>query len=103
MTWNDRSKESKRIQFVSDDIFRKIIAGNPPKFDKKQLMTGEKVWISDTEKEKLKTPDEDDFDIWKTDNRPRVTIGSRNSGSEIWHVQTVQFQQVLRTLVCRRV
>ena len=26
-----------------------------------------------------------------TSNRPRVTIGAQNAGSEIWHVQTVQF------------
>ena len=43
------------------------------------------------EREQLETSDGDDFTIWTTNTRPRVTLGSRNSGSEIWHVQTVQF------------
>ncbi len=93
MIWTDRSKESKRIQFVSDNIFQQIIADNPPAFDKKQLITGENVWISDTEKNLLKITDGDDYEIWKTATRPRVTIGAQNAGSEIWHVQTVQFNK----------
>ena len=93
MIWTDRSKESKRIQFVSDNIFRQIIASNPPTFVKKQLITGEKVWISDTEKNLLKITDGEDYEIWKTATRPRVTIGAQNAGSEIWHVQTVQFNK----------
>lgn len=91
MSWTDRSKESKSIQFVSDNIFRQIIDGNLPQFKKEQLMTGEKVWITDDEQIQLNLPDADDFNIWTTSTRPRVTIGSRNAGSEIWHVQTVQF------------
>ncbi len=93
ITWTDRSKESKQIQFVSGNIFRQIIASDPPAFDKKQLIIGEKVWISDTEKNLLKITDEDNYEIWKTATRPRVTIGSRNAGSEIWHVEAVQFNK----------
>lgn len=93
MSWTDRSKESKSIQFVSDNIFRQIIDGNQPRFNKEELMSGEKVWITDDEKNQLKSPDVDDYNIWTTSTRPRVTIGSRNAGSEIWHVQTVQFNR----------
>ncbi len=90
MSWTDKSKESKSIQFVSNNIFRQLINGNRPRFSKEELMTGEKVWITDDEKKQLKTSD-DDYSVWTTNTRPRVTIGSRNAGSEIWHVQTVQF------------
>ena len=93
LTWQDRSKESKRIQFVSSYIFRQIIESKQMQFDSKQLITGEKVWISDDEKNTLKSLDEDDYLIWSTSTRPRVTLGSRNSGSEIWHLQTVQFNK----------
>ena len=91
ISWSDRSKESKRIQFVSDNIFRAIISGNPPQFDKEQLMTGDKVWISDPERKRLNTSDDDDYFVWTTNTRPRVAIGSRDAGSEIWHVETTQF------------
>lgn len=91
MIWTDRSKESKRIQFVSYDIFQDIVSGNPPQFDVAQLISGDKVWMSAEEIKQLKTSDEEDFNVWTTNTRPRVTLGSRNSGSEIWHVQTVQF------------
>ena len=47
--------------------------------------------MSPEEKDLFETSEDDDLTIWTTQTRPRVTIGSRNSGSEIWHVQTVQF------------
>ncbi len=86
LTFQAVSKKSKRVQFVSNDIFRDIIAGNLPAFDEENLIDGEKMWVSSEEKAQLKNTD-----VWKTDTRPRVTIGSRNAGSEIWFVQTVQF------------
>ena len=85
------SKKSKRVRFVSQPIFQNIVSGNPPNFNENQLVNGEEIWVSPEEKEKLGTSDDDDVSIWTTNTRPRVTVGSRNSGSEIWHVQTVQF------------
>ena len=87
------SKKIKRIQFVSQNIFQDIISGNPPKFNEKNVITGEKIWISCEESKQLPTAKDDDFTVWTTQTRPRVTIGSQNAGSEIWHVQTVQFNQ----------
>ena len=85
------SKKSKRVRFVSQSLFQNIVSGNPPEFNENQLVNGEEVWMTPEEKEQLETSDDDDFTIWTTNTRPRVTLGSRNSGSEIWHVQTVQF------------
>ena len=85
------SKKSKRVRFVSQSLFQNIVSGNPPEFNENQLVNGEEVWMTPEEKEQLETSDDDDFTIWTTNIRPRVTLGSRNSGSEIWHVQTVQF------------
>ena len=91
LIWTDRSKESKRIQFISRDIFQKIVSGNPPAFKKNNLINDENVWGSPKEINQLKKLMDNEPIIWKTTTRPRVTIGSQNAGSEIWHVQTVQF------------
>lgn len=85
------SKKSKRVQFVSQPLFQDIISGNSPEFNERQLINGESVWVSPEEKKKLETSSDKNSTIWSTNTRPRVTLGSRNSGSEIWHVQTVQF------------
>ena len=85
------SKKSKRVRFVSQSLFQNIVSGTPPEFNENQLVNGEEVWMTPEEREQLETSDDDDFTIWTTNTRPRVTLGSRNSGSEIWHVQTVQF------------
>lgn len=93
LTFIDRSKKSKRIQFVSDTLFQEIIDGNPPEFDENLLLNGEKVWVSPQEKETLETSIEGKPIIWVTSARPRVTLGSRNSESEIWHIESVQFNK----------
>lgn len=85
------SKKSKRVKFVSQSIFQDIISGTPPEFSEDQLINGEEIWMSPEDKEELETSSDKNFTIWTTNTRPRVTLGSRNSGSEIWHVQTVQF------------
>ena len=85
-------KKSKRVQFISQNIFQSIISGKQPDFNDDDLINGEKVWITPEEKTQLKTSERDeDATVWTTQTRPRVTIGSQNAGSEIWHVQTVQF------------
>ena len=86
MIYKSTLKKSKRVQFVSRSLFENIITGNPPEFDEDNLVNSENVWISPDEKAQLKS-----YEIWKTTTRPRVTIGAQNAGSEIWHVQTVQF------------
>ena len=107
LTWHEKTKESKGVRFVSQSIFQDIIAGSPPQFCKDDLINGGAVWVSAAEKEHLKElyceedeeeeeeededAKDDEIDIWETNTRPRVTIGSRNSGSEIWHVDTVEF------------
>ena len=93
ITFQTRSKKSKRVQFVSDNIFRDIIIGNSPDFDEDNLINSDNVWISADEKERLKALMDKNkkVNVWETGTRPRVTIGAQNAGSEIWHVETVQF------------
>ncbi|RKU22866.1 type III-A CRISPR-associated RAMP protein Csm4 [Candidatus Poribacteria bacterium] len=87
------SKKSKRAKFVSQSIFQDIVSGTAPEFREDQLINGEEVWMSPEDKEKLETSSDKNFTLWATSTRPRVTLGSRSSGSEIWHVQTVQFNR----------
>ena len=95
LTWYEKTKESKRVRFVSQSIFQGIISNNPPNFCKDHLINGGAVWVSSAEKDQLKTlycnDEDDEVAIWETNIQPRVTMGSRNAGSEIWHVETVQF------------
>ena len=111
---DDSKKKIKKVQFISQSIFQRIISDDLPDFDKDNLINGENIWINPDEKEQLKnvllTAEElkqlekakDDnlkklidqkLNVWTTSTRPRVTIGPQNAGSEIWHVQTVQFNK----------
>ena len=90
LTFVDPSKKSKRLQFVSQNIFHDIISGNRPQFNDDDLVNSEKVWLTPEEKTQLKALNEGSI-VWTTQTRPRVTIGSQNAGSEIWHVETIQF------------
>lgn len=91
LIWTNKSKQSKKILFVSNSIFQDIISGKPDVFDEQNLINDNAVWISAKEKDQLKKLMKDKTIIWDTNTRPRVTIGSQNSGSAIWHVETVQF------------
>ncbi len=96
-TPDNAKKKIKKVRFISESIFQDIVSGNSHNFDKDNLINGENVWVSADEKEQLKNLMDEDKDeklgIWKTATRPRVTIGTQNAGSEIWHVQTVQFNK----------
>ena len=91
LNFTDRSKESKGVRFVSHDIFHAILSGNPPTFDKNDLVNTEKVWISPKEKARLKTSNGNHLRIWRTQTIPRVTIDRQSAASEIWHVETVEY------------
>ncbi len=100
-TPDNAKKKIKKVRFISESIFQDIVSGNSHNFDKDNLINGENVWVSADEKEQLKNLIDEDVGedkdeklcIWKTATRPRVTIGAQNAGSEIWHVQTVQFNK----------
>jgi len=90
-TADDFKKKIRKVQFISRSIFQDIISDNSPDFVKDNLINGENVWVSADEKEQLTKVLDNTPIIWETTPRPRVTIGAQNAGSEIWHVQTVQF------------
>ena len=108
----EAKKKIKKLQFVSGHLFQHIISGHLPEFtedepiaitingEKLCPMNGEKVWVSAEENRQLSDilhsinqSEKEDINIWETDTRPRVTIGAQNTGSEIWHLQTVQLNK----------
>ena len=93
LIFKSTSKKSKRVQFISQTLFENITNGNMPDFDEDNLLNSENVWVSSEEKEQLQRTMDEKFNVWQTTTRPRVTIGAQNAGSEIWHVQTVQFNK----------
>ncbi len=90
-TTDNARKKIKKVRFISQSIFQDIVAGNSQNFDKENLINGENIWVSAEEKEQLKKSIDEKLNIISTSTRPRVTIGAQNAGSEIWHVETVQF------------
>ncbi len=84
-------KKIKRVQFVSRSVFQDITAGNLLEFKAAPLINGEKVWVTPEERKGLERSIDAESTIWKTDTRPRVRVGSQTAESDIWHIETVQF------------
>ena len=108
----EAKKKIKKLQFVSAHLFCHIISGHLPEFSEAKPITitikgekvytanGEKVWVSAEENKQLSAAlrpsnesENEDITISETATRPRVTIGAQNAGSEIWHLQTLQFNK----------
>ncbi len=91
LTWTDLAKESKRIQFVSYNIFLDILSKNPPAFHIDDLINADPLWISREERTRVERLLGAKPIVYEKDIRPRVTIGGQNAGSEIWHIETLGF------------
>ena len=108
----EAKKKIKKLQFVSAHLFQHIISGHLPEFSEAKPITitikgekvyavnGEKVWVNAEENKQLRAAlrpsnesENEDITISETATRPRVTIGAQNAGSEIWHLQTLQFNK----------
>ena len=59
--------------------------------EKEQLETELKP--SEKDKEEKQNGTEDDLTVWKTDTRPRVTLDRGTHESQIWHVETLTFNE----------
>ena len=91
-------KQLKKVQFVSQNVFGTILSDESPGFREDLLINGGKMWVDAEEKEHLKQllngeTDDDDLTVWQTSRRPRVTLDRESHESQIWHVETLQFNQ----------
>lgn len=113
----ERRKDLKRIAFVSEGIFRRIVSGQslagclpPPSGEpgKGLFLQGQTLWLTAEEvaqlPEAMRTfedakgqPHErparalQHLHVWKTDKVPRVTVDRVNSASNIFHTGRVTF------------
>jgi CRISPR-associated protein Csm4 len=81
-------KAFKRLQFVSEGIFTRLLAGEPLTFRKEDCLNEESAWTTSEERHQLKrwTDDETgEIILWRTAVVPRVTLDRISSASEIWH------------------
>lgn len=102
-------KKIKKIQFVSHSVFQAILNGETPALNEDLLINNGKIWVDASEKHELETllkssnaeaeeadtdsQKQDDLTVWKTDGRPRVTLDRGSYDSQIWHVETLQFNK----------
>ena len=112
-------KQIKKLQFVSSPIFQHIISGHQPKISKNEtddcesrttnivldnekicLINGESMWVNCEENKQLEKAfnlkdkkENKKVEISESLIRPRVTIDRQSAGSEIWHIQAVNFNQ----------
>lgn len=114
---DERRKDLRRISFVSEGIFRRIVDGQsldgylPPKEgtpDLGLLIQGGRLWLSKEEAADLpddirtyrgtrgKQPERPlrglaHMSVWKADKVPRVTVNRRTHASNIFHSGRVSF------------
>ena len=91
-------KQIKKVQFVSQNVFKAILSGGSPEFSENLLINGGKMWVDAREKKALKKllngeDTDDDITVWKTSRRPRVTLDRGTHESQIWHVEVLQFNK----------
>jgi len=89
-------KDVKKIKYVSEDIFKGLIAGKPfSSFLTKAItMQGKKVLLTEEERQKLPEPFKQHPEatkIWEVEQRPRVTIERTSNQSSIYHTGRVYF------------
>ena len=100
LLWSDPdpkvAKRLKKVQFVSEGVFRRFISGEPVGFSESNCINGGKALVLSEEKrelaEKLYDPQRDDITAWKQHIVPRVTIDRISNTSNIWQLGQVEFQ-----------
>ncbi len=96
-------KKVKKVQFVSQKIFEILLSETPPEFNGDFLVNGGTMWVAPEEQEELKkllngeteqdSSADNDITVWKIDRRPRVTLDRETHASQIWHLETLQFNK----------
>ncbi len=90
-----RPKDLKRVQFVSESLYRQLISGKSlvELQGSSHPLQGGKVWVSKAELDHLpvafRTQGEDR--IWEIEKRPRVTVERTSNKSALFHVGAVHF------------
>lgn len=89
-----RPKDLKKVRFVSEAVFRRLLAGEPlPRFFSQghSLQHGQ-VLLLPEEASRLPESVSKSGEIWHVEKRPRVTIDRVTSSSQIYHTGRTLYQ-----------
>jgi len=101
---DDSAKAYKRVRFVSETVFHKLLNAEAVHFDDGSCGNDGQVWLSCSGSTKNQPPDplslqsfwdaeSNDYIFWRVNIRPRVTLDRVNSASMIWHIGGVHFRE----------
>ena len=96
-----RPKDLKRVKFVSESLFRAILAGGTladavqtgAKLHDGQVVFGGQVVLTPIEHAQLPALVRDDNKLWNVEKRPRVTVGRAAQNSQIYFTGRTAFHQ----------
>lgn len=86
----DDEKKLKKVEFISEDIFRKVLEGELPEISERWILQDGKVIVAGADKEEK---------IWMDINTPRVTIDRITIASQIYYMGEVKFKEKLFFLI----
>jgi len=88
------AKKLKRVQFVSEEIFRSLLKGAPLAkfFDEKLTLQGGKLLVGKKDFKNLPAElRKANAKVWDLEPRPRVTLDRASSASNLFHIGQVHF------------
>ena len=88
-------KALKRVRFVSEALFRRLLAGESlaALADQARHLQDGAVWLSPDEETRLPRTVREEGRLWKVADRPRVTVGRADNASNLFYVGAVHFPQ----------
>jgi len=95
MPENVQAKDLKKVQFVSERLYRLLLSGSSllDILPQRQELHGGRVWLTAEEQKALPPPPRkgEPLKIWHIEKRPRVTIDRVANTSNLFHTGAVHF------------
>ena len=87
-------KALRRVQFVSENIFKQIVQGAAPEFSAGDCLNGGETWLDAGERRALQPwATSEGIVLWRKQVVPRVTLDRLTSASSIWRCGSVVFAE----------
>jgi CRISPR-associated protein Csm4 len=89
-----QAKNLKRVQFVSEGVFRSILKGTSlaKLYDPKFILQNGLVHANSDDFKRLPAGlKSENSEVWKVEQRPRVTLDRSSSASNLFHIGQVRF------------
>ncbi len=88
------AKKLKKVEFLSEGVFRSVLAGKPlaKLLAEGQTLQGGEILLKRADFERLPAELQDpSASVWKVKPRPRVTLDRSSSASNLFHIGQVHF------------